>query len=103
MKKHSGFTLVELMAVIVVIAIIIAIAIPSYSKIKFSIEKKNNQNKQEMIKIAAQKFAEDTNITAVYVKELVDNGYLEADEDGIVYGLNSKTAPPAHTNVNTLA
>ena len=89
MKKHSGFTLVELMAVIVVIAII-AIAIPSYSKIKFSIEEKNNQNKQEMIKISAQKFAEDTNITAVYVKELVDNGYLEADEDGIVYVLNSK-------------
>lgn len=90
MKKHSGFTLVELMAVIIVIAIVIAIALPSYSKIKFSIEEKNNQNKQEMIKIAAQKFAEDTNITAVYVKELVDNGYLEADEDGIVYGLNSK-------------
>ena len=90
MKKHRGFTLIELMAVIVVLAIIIAIAIPSYSKIKFSIEEKNNQNKQEMIKIAAQKFAEDTNITAVYVKELVDNGYLEADEDGTIYGLNSK-------------
>lgn len=39
--------------------------------------------------MAASKFAEDTNMTAIYVKELVENGYFEADdEDGNVYGLD---------------
>ncbi len=89
MKNKKGFTLVELMAVIVVLAIVIAIAIPTYSKIKNTIDIKNYANKKELIKIAATKFAEDTNITAIFVKELVENGYLEADdEDGNVYGLD---------------
>ena len=88
MKNKKGFTLVELMAVIVVLAIVIAIAIPTYNKIKSIIDIKNYENKKELIKIAATKFAEDTNITAIFVKELVENGYLEADdEDGNVYGL----------------
>ena len=88
MKNKKGFTLVELMAVIVILAIVIAIAIPTYNKIKSIIDIKNYENKKELIKIAATKFAEDTNITAIFVKELVENGYLEADdEDGNVYGL----------------
>lgn len=91
MKSRKGFTLVELIGVIVILAIIIAIAVPSYMKIKKNIDENNYKNKINLIEIAGQKFAEDTNITAVFVKELVENGYLEADDrDGNVYGLNGK-------------
>ena len=54
MKNKKGFTLVELMAVIVVLAIIIAIAVPSYAKIKKNIEEKNYKNKVNLIEIAAE-------------------------------------------------
>ena len=49
MKNKKGFTLVELMAVIVVLAIVIAIAIPTYNKIKNTIDIKNYENKKELI------------------------------------------------------
>ena len=91
MKNKKGFTLTELLAVIVILAIIIAIAVPSYMKIKKNIDENNYNNKINLIEIAGQKFAEDTNITAVFVKELVENGYLEADDcDGNIYGLNGE-------------
>ena len=89
MKNKKGFTLVELMAVIVVLAIVIAIAVPTYGKIKRSIDKKNYENKVSLIKVAAAKFAEDTNITATFVKELIEQGYLQADdEEGHIYGID---------------
>ena len=89
MKNKKGFTLVELMAVIVVLAIVIAIAVPTYGKIKRSIDRKNYENKVSLIKVAAAKFAEDTNITATFVKELIEQGYLQADdEDGHIYGID---------------
>ena len=91
MKSRKGFTLVELIGVIVILAIIIAITVPSYMKIKKNVDENNYKNKINLIEIAGQKFAEDTNITAVFVKELVENGYLEADDrDGNVYGLNGE-------------
>ena len=89
MKNKKGFTLVELMAVIVVLAIVIAIAVPTYGKIKRSIDRKNYENKVSLIKVAAAKFAEDTNITATFVKELIEQGYLQADdEEGHIYGID---------------
>ena len=89
MKNKKGFTLVELMAVIVVLAIVIAIAVPTYGKIKKSIDRKNYENKVSLIKVAAAKFAEDTNITATFVKELIEQGYLQADdEEGHIYGMD---------------
>ena len=89
MKNKKGFTLVELMAVIVILAIIIAIAVPTYGKIKRSIDRKNYENKVSLIQVAAAKFAEDTNITATFVKELIEQGYLQADdEEGHIYGID---------------
>lgn len=89
MKNKKGFTLVELMAVIVVLAIVIAIAVPTYGKIKRTIDRKNYENKVSLIKVAAAKFAEDTNITATFVKELIEQGYLQADdEEGHIYGID---------------
>ena len=52
MRKSSGFTLIELMVVVVIIAILAAIAIPSYQ----SYIRKNltAQVQQEMLKLADQ-------------------------------------------------
>lgn len=79
MKNKKGFTLVELLSVIVVLAIIIAIAVPAYGRVSNSINQKQYQNKLELIKVAALKYADDTNYTAFYIDDLVLNGYLDAD------------------------
>ena len=84
-KKNKGFTLVELLGVIVVLAIIIAIAVPTFGKISTSISQKQYENKLKLIEAAALKFADDTNYVAFYISDLVENGYLDPDRDRSVY------------------
>ena len=90
MKNRKGFTLVELMSVIVVLAIIIAIAVPTYNKIRLSIDKKNYENKIKLIEVAAAKYAEDTHYETIFVDDLIKNGFIEADEDGFIKNLDGE-------------
>ena len=82
--KKKGFTIVELLAVIVVLAIIIAIAVPAYGKIQKNIQAKQYKNKLSLIKTAAEKYADDTNYVAFYIDDLVKNGYIDGDTKDIV-------------------
>jgi prepilin-type N-terminal cleavage/methylation domain-containing protein len=88
MKKKrvkKGFTLVELLAAIVVLAIIFIIAIPNIMKI-ISKSKIDSYDKQEtMLKNAASKYVinneesltyDSNNRTEVPLSELIDNKYL---------------------------
>ena len=86
MKQKRGFTLVELMATIVVLAIIIAIAMPIYNKLSINIKERNYINKVKLIETAAAKYSEDTNYETMYVDDLIKDGYLDADdEEGNIY------------------
>lgn len=92
MKKEKGFTLVELMATIVVLAIIIAIAMPLFFNIQKNIIKKNCENKVKLIETAAVKYREDTNSETMYVDDLIKNGYLDADDEkGNIYNDGGNT------------
>ena len=92
MKNRKGFTLVELMAVIVILAVIIAIAVPTFGNVQKSIEKKNYENQISLIETAAAKYFEDNNITSMYVDDLIKSGYLEADDkNGKIFATNDKT------------
>ena len=80
MNNKKGFTLVELLAVIVVLAIIIAIAVPTYSRIQKRIERSQYENKIELLKVAAAKYSEDTHIEYFFVEDLINYGYIDADK-----------------------
>ena len=84
MKNKKGFTLVELMSVIVVLGIIIAIAIPVYNAVVKRINEKNYENQVSLIETAGAKYAEDTRYENFFVDDLVKDGYLNADKDGNV-------------------
>ena len=83
MKNNKGFTLTELLAVIVIISILSVAAISGYSTMTRNSKKKTYESKVQSIENAAIKFANDSNLntsTTITVNKLVVEGYLQPDE-----------------------
>ncbi len=112
MKNNKGFTLVELLAVIVVLALLVSIAVPSTVSISNRLKKKMYCSKIDSIETAAALYGEDAkeSFTGKYtyigpdstdasktvtlsnlpsqtmqVKDLVEKGYLKKDQDTMPY------------------
>ena len=99
MKDKNGFTLVELLAVIVVLAIVVSIAVPSTFAISNRIKKNLFCSKIDFISNSAELYGEDRRdsfgtITIdgasykgknVTVKELVTTNYLKKDHTSEPY------------------
>ena len=79
MKNKKGFTLVELLAVIMVLAITIMIATIGYKTINMAIRKKQYENIIKKIELASLKYASETDATVLTVKMLIEKGLIEAD------------------------
>jgi type IV pilus assembly protein PilA len=94
MKNKNGFTLTELLAIIVIICVLLAIAIPLYRKVHVQVLEQSYYNVKSAIEVAAEKYASETDITVTNVDTLVKTGYLPADDEkGNIYDPrdNSKT------------
>ncbi len=87
LKQEKGFTLVELLAVIVILGIILAIAIPAIGNIIDNAEEDADDASEELILNAARLADVQGEFTSndTSVGDLITNGYLEIDEypDGI--------------------
>ncbi|WP_182200450.1 prepilin-type N-terminal cleavage/methylation domain-containing protein [Paraliobacillus salinarum] len=85
-RNEKGFTLVELLAVIVILGIIIAIAVPAIGSIIDKAETDASESQKELI-IDAAKLADANNEftgateNVMTVEELVSAGYLEDSDD----------------------
>ena len=91
MKK--GFTLVELIATIVILSIVITLSVGALSRYTNSLRKKQHDSLINKIETAASKYAFDTSKELVFVQELIDNGYYELndDEEKIIDPENNET------------
>lgn len=88
--NKKGFTLVELLAVIVILAIIITIAVPSTIAVSNKIKKKMYNTKVDMIMDAAKMYGQDNSSkvnsdedscnTLVKVSDLLPGGYVKKDD-----------------------
>ncbi|MRH42967.1 prepilin-type N-terminal cleavage/methylation domain-containing protein [Aquibacillus halophilus] len=81
LNNAKGFTLVELLAVIVILGIIVAIAVPAIGNIIDNSREDATLAERDMI-IQAGKlaYAAGEFEASITVKELVDDGYLEDDD-----------------------
>ncbi len=95
MKNNKGFTLVELLAVIVILALLITIAVPSTIAISNKLKENMFCKKIDSIEVAAKLYGEDrkdsfsesytdadgTSYTSrrIKVKDLIETGDLKKD------------------------
>lgn len=87
MKKRikSGFTLVELMAVIIIIALISLLTFPSIINQIKKTKKANNDNINTIVIEAAKRYVNDNKDTyseddyCIPIKDIVDAGYIKED------------------------
>ncbi|MFP4282228.1 MAG: prepilin-type N-terminal cleavage/methylation domain-containing protein [Opitutales bacterium] len=79
MKKNSkkGFTLVEIMIVVVIIGLLAAMAIPAFQKVRTTSQDKAIMNNLRQIASAAQQYFLEEGATSVNVSDLVGaNSYI---------------------------
>ena len=87
MKIKKGFTLAEVIVVIVLISILIVIAIPSIIAIRNRINQRLLESKKETILFAAELYGQDNpqlfnpDEFVITIGELVEAGYIENDVD----------------------
>ena len=83
--KKNGFTLVELLATIIILAIISTIAFVSYGSIQTKMKETALKNKTSYIENVATNYANETGNMVTNVQILVDEGYIQPDDNnGVV-------------------
>lgn len=80
-KKNKGFTLIEVLATIAIIAVVTLIATITYSKVRKTLIRREYNNLKSLIEIAGVKYASKTGIKAFFVRDLIEEGYLEPDDE----------------------
>ncbi|MEM0966925.1 MAG: prepilin-type N-terminal cleavage/methylation domain-containing protein [Verrucomicrobiota bacterium] len=76
-KPKKGFTLVEIMIVVVIIALLATMAIPAFQKIQENSERNTIMNNLEMIASNGQRYLLENGVTSVDYSALVGTYFPE--------------------------
>ncbi len=73
-KNSKGFTLVEIMIVVVIIGLLAAMAIPAFQKVRATSQEKAVTNNLRQFASAAQQYMLDEGVTSVGYSDIVGTG-----------------------------
>mgnify|MGYP001163053798 CR=1 FL=1 len=76
MKNEKGFTLVEMMIVLLVITVLLIITIPNIARHNSTIHEKGCEALKKMVAAQVQAFEMDNNRAPASINELTAAGYL---------------------------
>ena len=85
MKNKKGFTLIELIAVLVVLSILISASVAVFINIRNSVLEKEKNNLITYLETKAIEYANETNVTAVSVEDLIKIGLIKPDDETDIY------------------
>jgi competence protein ComGC len=101
MKNEKGFTLIEMMIVMLIISVILIITIPNIAKHNTSINNKGCEAFVKMVQAQVQSFEMEKKRVPTGVDELVKEGYLREDAKGCPNG--KEVAIDSEGNVTEVA
>ncbi|HYK72381.1 MAG TPA: competence type IV pilus major pilin ComGC [Pseudoneobacillus sp.] len=79
MKNEKGFTLIEMMIVLMIISVLLMITIPNVTKHNDLIKRKGCDAYLSMVQAQVQAYEVDNDKLPTTIQELSDNGYLKKD------------------------
>jgi len=84
MKNEKGFTLIEMMIVMLIISVLLIITIPNITKHNSNINSKGCQAFVKMVEAQVQSYKIETNQIPT-ISDLIDKGYLKSAQcpDGV--------------------
>ena len=85
MKNKKGFTLIELIAVLAVLSILITSSVAVFINIRNSVLRKEKNNLITYLETKAIEYANETNVTAVSVEDLIKIGLIKPDDETDIY------------------
>ena len=90
-KTKKGFSLVELMIVVVIMAILVAVAIPIFNSVTSDAKEKTCLDNQRQIMSVASRAFSMNGITGVSGKKAVINFYVNEDGKAVIEEVGSDT------------
>lgn len=99
-RKTQGFTLVEIMIVVVIIGLLAAMAIPAFNKVRQNSITKGVVNDARQLATAAQQYFLETGNNSVALTVNTETGRVEGDLLPFVKVLNNKATWPDSLSAN---
>lgn len=76
-NQNKGFTLVEIMIVVVIIGLLAAMAIPAFQQVRSNAREKAITNNLRLVWGSAQQYMLDKNVASVKYTDLTTNKYFD--------------------------